>query len=139
MTRALHLVRDDPSPAARDCFCRVTVLRLLWGEIALVHVSGEVDLVSIPALQGALTRALVRRPDHLIVDLGGTTFCGARALALLVRSGEVAAELDVGYSVCAVPRHLDRIWALVCPPRQEPAHHSTLTTGVIARCADARD
>ena len=74
-------------------------------------------------LEAALDRALDRGADHLVVDLTGVTFCGARGLALLVRSGVIAAGRGTGYSVRAVPRHRPDLGAdLACEPTIGPAH-----------------
>lgn len=61
------------------------------GPAVVLVVAGEVDLLTAPQLQEALTRALDSRPTVLLVDLSQVEFLASPGLAALV-----AAYRDAG-------------------------------------------
>lgn len=66
--------------------------------IAVVVVSGEVDLATVPAFEAAIAEALEHKPQALIVDLSGVDFLASAGLQSLVAAhGSVskAAEFAV--------------------------------------------
>jgi len=51
----------------------------------VVHVEGEIDVVSAPTLRDVLIGVLADRPaTHLIVDLGGVEFIDSTGIGVLV-------------------------------------------------------
>jgi anti-sigma B factor antagonist len=54
------------------------------GVAEVVQVSGEVDIATAPLLEAVLDTVVARRPGRVEVDLSGTTFLDAHALATLV-------------------------------------------------------
>ena len=56
--------------------------------VAVLAVSGEVDLATIPAFQAAIADALTKRPTALIVDLSGVDFLASAGLQALVATHE---------------------------------------------------
>ena len=48
--------------------------------LATVLVSGELDIASLPRLQGAVDAALGERPGRLLIDLSGLTFIDSSGL-----------------------------------------------------------
>ena len=52
--------------------------------VTTVHVGGELDLASVPQLRSPLTDLVGRGEIHLVVDLGGVTFCDSTALGVFV-------------------------------------------------------
>lgn len=105
---ALHAVDRETAPAT--CSCTTEFLSSPTGEIIVLRVGGEVDLLTAPELEAALDDTLDQRPAHLVVGLAGLRFCSARGMGLLIRAGATAAERGIGYAVCSVPRLLDRVW-----------------------------
>ncbi|WP_232519827.1 STAS domain-containing protein [Actinosynnema pretiosum] len=63
------------------------------GRTPVVHVAGEVDLVSAPVLRGALDLALEHRPPVLVLDLREVRLLAVAGLAALtgacLRAGEL--------------------------------------------------
>jgi anti-sigma B factor antagonist len=57
------------------------------GDAVIVHVTGELDLASVPVLDELLseTEALNEPPAPLVLDLTGVTFMGSCGLELLMR------------------------------------------------------
>jgi anti-sigma B factor antagonist len=53
------------------------------GDVAIVHVSGEVDASNAPWLEGRLRAALTNRSEGLVVDLTATTYLDSSGIALL--------------------------------------------------------
>jgi anti-sigma B factor antagonist len=53
-------------------------------QVAVVSVTGELDLASVPQLRSCLTDLIGRGEVRLVVDLGGVTFCDSTALGVFV-------------------------------------------------------
>ena len=53
-------------------------------ESVVVHVSGEVDIVTAPVLRRHLDSAIAAGRPTIIIDLSGTTFLDARGVGVLV-------------------------------------------------------
>lgn len=98
----------------------------------MLRVAGEVDLLTIAVLQGALTSGLARRPCHLLVDLAELTFCSVGGLGLLVQARRTAAGQGTGYSVTAASRQANRAWTVVWPVSELPTQYPTAAAGVAA-------
>ncbi|MGH3898957.1 MAG: STAS domain-containing protein [Pseudonocardiaceae bacterium] len=78
---------------------RLAGTELLWvtvqrpvHEVLVVHVAGEVDMITGPSLQGHLGKALTARPKRLIIDLSQVSFLGATGLAVLINAKRAAAQ-----------------------------------------------
>ena len=127
-----HRVRAD---AAALCSCTTTSIPAPVGEILVLRVAGEVDLLTIAVLQGALTSSLARGPCHLLVDLAEMTFCSVRGLSLLVQAGRTAAGQGSGYSVTAASRQADFAWTLLWPASERPTRYPTAAAGVATAMA----
>lgn len=70
----------------------------------VVRVAGEVDMVTSPRLQAALSRLLADRPPTLVLDLDGITFLGSSGLAVIVEADEEARETGVRFALAASTR-----------------------------------
>lgn len=58
------------------------------GDVAVLAVSGEIDLATIPAFEAAIADALTHRPKALIVDLSAVDFLASAGLQALVATHE---------------------------------------------------
>jgi anti-sigma B factor antagonist len=61
------------------------------GSTAIVEVEGELDLASAPRLRHTCAEVLRERPEQIVLDLGGTTFCdstGVNAIMFVRVEGE---------------------------------------------------
>lgn len=117
-----------------NALCRFSTRMLISarGEIIVLHVDGEIDLWTLPALQAALARSLRRRPRYLVVDLSRMTYCGAAGLWQLERAGAEAAENGIGYAVSGCAPHLSRLWSRVWPATEVPVRYRTVAAAVTA-------
>jgi len=60
--------------------------------LVVLRVRGEIDALTTPRLESALSEVLVDRPELLVLDLGGVTFLASSGLAVLIRAAQLAAE-----------------------------------------------
>ncbi len=107
------------------------------GEIIVLRLGGEVDLLTVPELAAALDGSLDQRPAHLVVDLARLQFCSARGMGLLVRADVTAAERRIGYAISAIPRRLHRIWNQLWQAEMPPCYPSTAAAVTAIRAASA--
>ncbi len=56
--------------------------------IAVVSVSGEIDLVTAPALEQAIGAVVAEGPTALVIDLSGVEFLGSVGLKILAATYE---------------------------------------------------
>jgi anti-anti-sigma factor len=68
--------------------------------IAVVAVSGEVDLSTVPEFEAAIEDALTRGPGALVIDLTGVDFLASAGLQTLVATHERISK-DLGFAVVA--------------------------------------
>ncbi|MCU1394765.1 MAG: anti-sigma-factor antagonist [Ilumatobacteraceae bacterium] len=83
------------------------------GGRAVLSVSGEIDLATLPRLHDALTRALRESdPPVLVVDLDGVYACDDTALGVLLgaagRARDAGGDLRVVCSPGALRQRLER-------------------------------
>lgn len=64
----------------------IGVQHLQLGAVAVLAVTGELDIARCPRLGVAINEALRTRPSALVVDLCGVTFADSTALALLLNA-----------------------------------------------------
>ncbi len=60
--------------------------------VLLIHVAGEVDMLTGPLFEDHLNRLLATRPQRLIVDLSQVSFMGSTGLAILISTRHVARQ-----------------------------------------------
>jgi anti-sigma B factor antagonist len=70
----------------------------------VLHVNGDLDLLTAPSLDGELTKLLADSPGKLILDLSNVPFFGSSALAVLIRAAEVAEGRGIRLRLVAVNR-----------------------------------
>jgi anti-sigma B factor antagonist len=58
----------------------------------VLSVTGELDLASSPALEGALTRASAAHGERVVLDLRGVSFMDSTGLSVLVSAQRDATE-----------------------------------------------
>lgn len=80
--------------------------------LLVIHVAGEVDMLTGPALQDQISNFLAIQPERLIIDLSQVSFLGSNGLQVLVNARKVAAEQGTtlqlsGTSPRAVARPLE--------------------------------
>lgn len=76
------------------------------GARTVVHVAGEIDVYTVPALRERLDAEIERGHHELVVDLGGVTFMDSTGLGVLV--GRLKVIRGVGGSMRLVSAN-DRV------------------------------
>lgn len=56
--------------------------------VAVLTVTGEVDLATVPALEAAIDEALATQPSALVIDLSAVDFLASAGLQTLVTTQE---------------------------------------------------
>ena len=62
------------------------------GEIVVLEVGGEVDLLTAPLLRDAVTKSLHDHPQVFVLDLLAVRFLGSSGLAVLLEAQQLAGE-----------------------------------------------
>lgn len=88
------------------------------GNIVVVRVAGDIDMLTLPLVWGAVITALEYHPADLVVGVSEVGFCGARGFALLAAVARVTAAGGIGYTISGVGRHHDRPVRLLWPDQQ---------------------
>ncbi|MBP2319635.1 anti-anti-sigma factor [Kibdelosporangium banguiense] len=68
----------------------ITVTRSDLGPVAVVHVSGEVDISTIDTMSEYVLDHLAQTPPALVIDLSGVVFMGSAGLGLLIEAHQQA-------------------------------------------------
>lgn len=71
------------------------VVERLDDAVSVIHVAGEVDMVTGPILQSQLRGVLATRPERLIIDLSQVSFMGSTALSALLSARHAAAQHSI--------------------------------------------
>lgn len=122
---------------AAACSCTTESLSSPAGELIVLRVAGEVDLLTIPVLQSALDYHLDRHPAHLVVDLARLQFCSAGGMGMLVRADGTAAERGIGYAISGMPPQLNRISAELWQGELPARYPSTAAAVTVIRAHHA--
>jgi anti-anti-sigma factor len=88
-----------------------TTVRATAASATTVVVHGEVDALTAPQLEGALTAAWATAPASVLVDLSAVSFMNASSLAVLFRAGAEARSRAAGFDVRGLPRPVERLLA----------------------------
>jgi len=81
------------------------------GHVA-VGLSGDIDIVTAPAVRDALAGALSQAVTGILVDLGEVTFLDAAGLGVLASAYRRAGHLPGGLRLVAVPARVLRLLTL---------------------------
>jgi anti-sigma B factor antagonist len=82
------------------------------GGVAVLALSGEIDLASAPAVEHAIAQVLAEDPPSLIIDLLGVQFLGSVGLGALVKARNTFVGCD-RFAVVAKGRMTSRIIQLL--------------------------
>jgi anti-sigma B factor antagonist len=86
---------------------------VLWiGQVAVVSLPVEIDLVNAGQVREDLLSLLNRGPSTLIVDLGGTTFCDSAGVNALVRAYQRACACGAGMRLVVAAPNVQRVLAI---------------------------
>lgn len=120
-----HLVPAQGLDGSRLCACELQVEPGPAGDIAVVRVAGEIDILTIPAVEAALAEAMARTPADVVLDLSAVGFCCVRGFALLARFVQTTQENGVGCAVSGLSPHLDRVATILWSQQHCVRYRST--------------
>jgi anti-sigma B factor antagonist len=80
--------RTSPVPGAEQ----VASVEWVSSDVAVVAVSGEIDMLTVPAMTREIDAALNKRPAVLVVDLTGVSFFASAGLNALVVAEQQTGE-----------------------------------------------
>lgn len=117
---SIHHERDQdrrvaaaPVPGGAACCYELEVEPGPAGDIVVLRVAGEIDLLALPVLRDALTAAVDQYPVDLVIDLAGVGFCCVRGFALLAAAARTAQSRGICCSLSGLSRQLDRVASLL--------------------------
>ncbi|MFH9728077.1 STAS domain-containing protein [Streptomyces sp. NPDC017254] len=91
---------------------RLTAAVRWSGATAVVTVTGELDRDTQEPLREALSGALERRPERIVVDCEGLTFCDSTGLNLLLTTRLDALEAGSRLELAALRPPVDRAFGI---------------------------
>jgi anti-sigma B factor antagonist len=62
---------------------------------ALLRLTGELDMISVPELEAALEPVMSERPDRLVLEVSGLRFADSSAIALWVKWAQLVPEIEI--------------------------------------------
>lgn len=89
---------DQGADAAAAASC--TVGEEWFGRVAVLSVSGVVDMLTAPTLEEAITTALGKSPATLVVNLSDVEFLASAGMGVLVAANDQATP-NIGFAVVA--------------------------------------
>lgn len=109
------VIPAHPIDPAAACSCDLGTETGPAGDIVVLRVSGEIDMLTLPPVATALTAALERASADLVVDVAGIGFCCVRGFALLADTAHAADHRGINVAVSGLHPHLARIATLLWP------------------------
>jgi anti-sigma B factor antagonist len=95
LTEQPGLAHDAPSPAA------TCVVGEEWfGRAVVLSVTGVIDMLTAPQVEGAITAALQQSPAALVVNLTDVDFLASAGMGILVAAHDLASP-EVKFAVVA--------------------------------------
>ena len=91
----------------------------------MIHIDGDVDLANAYEIDNRVSNAYQPDVDHVVVDLGGTTYLDSAGLAMLVRLSSRLAAARTAMTVVA--------------PADSVAHRVISLSGLASELALRRD
>jgi anti-sigma B factor antagonist len=86
---------------------------VLWlGQVAVVSLPVEIDLVNAGQVSDDLLSVLNRSPSTLIVDMSGTTFCDSAGVNALVRAYKRACACGAAMRLVVTAPNVQRVLAI---------------------------
>jgi anti-sigma B factor antagonist len=88
------------------------------GPQALIAVSGELDLASVPAFEAALAELDLESAHHLVLDLDQLEFIDAAGLHAVLALHAACTETSATLTIRPGPRQVQRVFELTGTDRQ---------------------
>ncbi|MHA6623149.1 STAS domain-containing protein [Pseudonocardia sp. DLS-67] len=110
-----HVVDLRSRDSAMPFECEPAVESGPAGNIVVLRLAGEIDLLTIPTVRAALVEAVAQRPADLVIDLAAVSFCCVRGFALLAATAHDAQSSGICCAVSGMRPHLDRVASMLWP------------------------
>lgn len=81
--------------------------------VVVIHVAGEIDLLTESLLHDHLSKLLASRPECLIIDLSQVSFLGATGLSVLIKARETAVREGIALKLKSPSRRAARLLELM--------------------------
>ena len=82
------------------------------GDVAVLALSGELDLAGLPAFESELARAETDAPQTLVLDLSAVEFMDSSGLRAIVMAHERASQSGRRFVVVAGPPQVRRVFEI---------------------------
>lgn len=92
------------------------------GEVAVLTVSGDLDLAGLEPVSAAVDVALRPRPVGLVLDLSGVPFCDTVGLRLLLSTTAKARAQGCATALAGMQPQVAEFLVRVCADRTLPAY-----------------
>jgi anti-anti-sigma factor len=99
---------DGGFPASADAIPPASAAVDRLGPVSVVHISGEVDMISRAAVERVVNRTVDGHPETVVIDLSGVTFFGSSGLQMLAQARAHAAASHVALRLVASSRKVLR-------------------------------
>ncbi|GIH79051.1 STAS domain-containing protein [Planobispora longispora] len=86
----------------------------------LVHLSGDIDILTTTQLRRRLLNALDNSTDLLVLDLSRVTFCGAGGLGLMIDVQSRARARGITLALTGLPPSIARLLCIAGLNRRFP-------------------
>ena len=100
----------------------VTVTHRAVGEVAVLRVTGDLDLAGVHPVTEAVRGALAPRPVGLVLDLSEVGFCDTVGLRLLLSTAAKARAQGCAAALAAVQPGVADFLVRVCADRSLPSY-----------------
>jgi anti-anti-sigma factor len=84
----------------------------LAGDVSGLRLVGELDLDGTGQLRAALADCFARRPDRVVLDLGGLSFCDCAGFNVLLEAKATADRIGTELCVEGAHAQVARLFAL---------------------------
>lgn len=92
--------------------CTYFVARISGGTDALIEVSGELDIASVPVFEAAVRRLDVPRRRCAVLDLGRLAFIDGAGLHALVDLHAECVDVATALTIRPAPQNVQRVFEL---------------------------
>jgi anti-sigma B factor antagonist len=75
------------------------------GRVAVIHVVGEIDMLTVPELEPVLHRRLRSTLAAVVLDLSGVTFLSCGGVSMIARERDYARARGIGLNVVSGGSH----------------------------------
>lgn len=99
---------DDRTAEAAEAAIEITVDNTASPSRVILHIAGEVDMLTVPLLRQAALEQLEAHITELVFDLGGVSFIGSLGLGALVELSQTAKDAGISLRLISDNRQVLR-------------------------------